>query len=74
MQSFNPMAAHLSLPRTLLAFVFHWSRIERQMEEELRSRPEIRADDLERQELPRAEAERRGRSDRSWRLLRSASW
>jgi putative ABC transport system permease protein len=47
--------------RTLLAFVFHRSQVEREMEEELRSHLASRADDLERQGLSRAEAERRAR-------------
>jgi predicted permease len=47
--------------RTFLAFVFHRSQAEREMEDELRAHLESRADDLERQGLPRAEAERRAR-------------
>ena len=47
--------------RTLLAFVFHRSRVEREMEEELRSHLRIRADDLERQGLSRSQAERQAR-------------
>jgi len=50
-----------SLIRTVLAFVFRRSRVEREMEEELRSHLQIRVDDLERQGLPRAEAERQAR-------------
>jgi putative ABC transport system permease protein len=46
---------------TLLAFMFHRSQVEREMEDELRSHLEARADDLERQGLSRAEAERRAR-------------
>ena len=47
--------------RTLLAFVFHRSRAEREMEDELRSHLASRADDLEWQGLSRAEAERQAR-------------
>jgi putative ABC transport system permease protein len=47
--------------RTFLAFVFHRSQVEREMEDELRAHLESRADDLERQGLPRAEAERQAR-------------
>jgi len=47
--------------RTFLAFVFRRSRIEHEMEEELRSHLDTRADDLERQGLTRAEAERQAR-------------
>ena len=50
-----------SLVRTFLAFVFHRPQVEREMEEELRSHIALRADDLERQGLSRAEAERRAR-------------
>ena len=45
----------------LLAKFFHRSELAREMEEELRSHIEHRADDLERSGLPRAEAERRAR-------------
>ena len=51
----------LSSVRTFLAFVFHRSRVEGEMEEELRSHLQIRADDLQRQGLSRAEAERQAR-------------
>jgi predicted permease len=44
--------------RTLLDFLLRRSRVEREMEEELRLHLRSRADDLERQGLPRAEAER----------------
>jgi putative ABC transport system permease protein len=47
--------------RTFLAFVFHRSQVEREMEAELRAHLESRAEDLERQGLPRAEAERQAR-------------
>ncbi|HEV2499752.1 MAG TPA: ABC transporter permease [Terriglobia bacterium] len=47
--------------RTFLGFVFTRSRAEREMEEELRSHLQIRADDLERRGLSRAEAERQAR-------------
>jgi putative ABC transport system permease protein len=52
---------YLSSLRTFLAFIFHRSQAEREMEEELRAHLEIRADDLERQGLSRAEAERQAR-------------
>ena len=51
----------LSWFRTFLAFVFHRSQVEREMEGELRAHLESRAEDLERQGLPRAEAERQAR-------------
>jgi predicted permease len=51
----------LSSVRALLGFVFYRSRIEGEMEEELRSHLQIRADDLERQGLSRSEAGRRAR-------------
>jgi len=51
----------LSSIRTFLAFVFHRSRVEREVEDELRSHLESRAGDLERQGLSRAEAERQAR-------------
>jgi putative ABC transport system permease protein len=51
----------LSSIRAFLAFVFHRSRVEGEMEDELRSHLQIRADDLQRQGLPRAEAERQAR-------------
>jgi predicted permease len=47
--------------RTFLAFIFHRMQVEREMEDELRAHLESRADDLERQGLPRAEAERQAR-------------
>jgi len=49
----------LSAIRALLPSVFRRRQIEREMEEELRSHLQSRADDLERQGLSRAEAERR---------------
>jgi len=51
----------LSYVRTLATTVFHRSKINAEMEEELRSHIEHRADDLERSGLLRAEAERRAR-------------
>jgi putative ABC transport system permease protein len=48
----------LSSIRTVLAFVFRRSRLEQEMEDELRLHLQDRADHLERQGLPRAEAER----------------
>jgi putative ABC transport system permease protein len=51
----------LSPLRTFVDFVFHRQRIEREMDEEFRSHLEIRAEDLKRQGLPPAEAERQAR-------------
>ncbi|HEX5483827.1 MAG TPA: ABC transporter permease [Terriglobia bacterium] len=51
----------LSSIRTILAFVFRRHRVEREMEEELCSHLRRRTDDLERQGLARAEAERQAR-------------
>ncbi len=51
----------LSSLRTLLAFVFRRSGVEREMEDELRSHLQSRADDLERQGLSRTEARRQAR-------------
>jgi len=53
----KPLAAF----RLLAATLFHRSHVEAEMDEELRSHVESRADDLERSGLPRAEAERRAR-------------
>jgi putative ABC transport system permease protein len=47
--------------RSLAARFFHRSQTENDLEEELRSHIQLRADDLERFELGRAEAERRAR-------------
>src|ERR1700733_279411 len=47
--------------RSLAAKLFHRSEVSSALEEELRSHIEHRADDLERDGLPRAEAERRAR-------------
>ncbi len=47
--------------RTVLDFVFRRPRVEQEMEEELQSHLLTRADDLERQGLARAEAERQAR-------------
>ena len=47
--------------RSLAAKFFHPSRSEAELEEELRSHIQHRADDLERSGLNRAEAERRAR-------------
>ncbi len=47
--------------RSLAAKFFHHSQVEGDMEEELRSHIQHRADDLERSGLTRAEAERRAR-------------
>ncbi|MDQ2844414.1 MAG: permease prefix domain 1-containing protein [Acidobacteriota bacterium] len=51
----------LAYLRCLAAKVFHRSQIEGDMEEELRSHVQHRADDLQRSGLDRAEAERRAR-------------
>jgi predicted permease len=51
----------LSSIRTLFTYLFRRSRVEREMEEELRSHLQSRADDLERQGLSRGEAERQAR-------------
>jgi putative ABC transport system permease protein len=51
----------LSSLRTFLGFVFHRFQVEREMEAELRAHLESRADELERQGLPRVEAERQAR-------------
>jgi predicted permease len=50
-----------SLLRTVVSALFHRSRIENEMEEEMRAHIQDRADALERSGLPRAEAERRAR-------------
>jgi len=47
--------------RSLGARLFGGARLERELDEELRSHVALRADDLERAGLPRAEAERRAR-------------
>ncbi|HET9179611.1 MAG TPA: ABC transporter permease [Terriglobia bacterium] len=47
--------------RTVTGFVFRRSRIEREMDEELRSHLELRAEDLEQQGLSEREAERQAR-------------
>ena len=51
----------LSSLRSFLAFIFRRREVEREMEDELRAHLESRADDLERQGLPRREAERQAR-------------
>lgn len=51
----------VSSVRTLAAFVFRRPQVEREMEEELRSHLQSRADDLERSGLSRADAERQAR-------------
>jgi len=51
----------LAYLRALASSVFHRSHVEHDMDEELRAHIRIRADDLERSGLPRAEAERRAR-------------
>jgi hypothetical protein len=47
--------------RSFASNLFHRSETDREIEEELRSHIQHRADDLERDGLPRAEAERRAR-------------
>jgi putative ABC transport system permease protein len=47
--------------RSVVSTLLHRSRVEVEMDEELRSHIQNRADDLERSGLPRAEAERRAR-------------
>jgi hypothetical protein len=51
----------LSSIRTILEFVFHRPRVEREMEEELRSHLQSRANDLEYRGLSRTEAKRQAR-------------
>ncbi len=51
----------LSSIRTMLDFLFRRPRVEREMEEEFRAHLEIRAEELERQGLSHAEAERQAR-------------
>lgn len=53
----------LSPIRTFLDFMFRRSQVESELEEELRSHLRNRAEDLERQGLSRAEAERQARID-----------
>ena len=47
--------------RLRIVTLFHPSQVNTEMEEELRSHIQLRADDLERSGLPRSEAERRAR-------------
>ena len=47
--------------RVRIAALFHPSQVNTEMEEELRSHIQLRADDLERSGVPRPEAERRAR-------------
>src|SRR6185437_1817349 len=49
--------------RSVVSALFHRARMDAEMDEELRSHIENRADDLERSGLARAEAERRARMD-----------
>lgn len=51
----------LAFLRTFAAALLRRSRVESEMDEELRAYIESRADDLERSGLPRAEAERHAR-------------
>jgi len=53
----------LSSLRSVVSALFHRSRIDTEMEEELRQHIQDRANDLERSGFPRAEAERRARLD-----------
>jgi putative ABC transport system permease protein len=55
------MMGLLSSLRSLTSTLFHRSRVESEMEEELRAHIQDRANDLERSGVPRAEAERRAR-------------
>jgi|SRR6267142_193557 len=47
--------------RSVVSALFHRSRIEKEIEEELHAHIQDRANDLERSGIPRAEAERRAR-------------
>jgi hypothetical protein len=47
--------------RSVVSALFHQSRIDKEVEEELRAHIQDRANDLERSGVPRAEAERRAR-------------
>ena len=47
--------------RSVVAALFHRSRMDKEMEEELRAHIQDRANDLERSGVPRAEAGRRAR-------------
>ena len=47
--------------RSVVSALFHRTRLDEEMEEELRAHIQDRADDLERSGLPRAEAERLAR-------------
>jgi hypothetical protein len=47
--------------RSVVSALFHRSRVESEIEEELRAHIQDRANDLERSGVPRAEAERRAR-------------
>jgi hypothetical protein len=47
--------------RSVVSALFHRSRMDKEMEEELRAHIQDRANDLERSGVPRAEAERRAR-------------
>ena len=51
----------LSSLRTLVDLLFRRSRVEEEMEEEFRAHLRRRADDMEREGLSRAEAERQAR-------------
>ena len=49
--------------RSVVSALFHRSRMDKEMEEELRAHIQDRANDLERSGIPRAEAERRARME-----------
>jgi predicted permease len=51
----------MRLLRSLVSTLFHRSRLEDELDEEIRSHMQSRADDLERSGFPRTEAERRAR-------------
>ena len=68
----------LAYVRSLAARLFHLSQIEDDMDAELRSHIQYRADDLERSGLTRTEAERRARIEfggqaRYWMCERSSA-
>src|ERR1700677_4951355 len=54
---------HLSSVRTMVSALFHRSRTDDEVDEELRAHIEDRVKDLERSGLPHREAERRARLD-----------
>lgn len=61
--------------RSIVSTFFHRSRIDREMDEELHSHIEYRADDLERTGLTRRQAERRARVEfGSYQRFKEESW